>query len=136
MVVLTKEGVMKRVTLLIGLCFWLYGGQANAVYVTGDDLAIACLSESPQKILSCIHYVAGVIDYHTMMQSLGTTPAVDFCLPKSLPIEQAALSVVDYLRKSPQHASFIAAPAVMMALQEVYPCKPILPRKRKKKSGK
>jgi len=129
---------MKRVTLLISvcLCFWLYGGQAHAVYVTGDDLTVACLSESPQKILSCIHYVAGVIDYHTMMQSLGTTPVVDFCLPKSLPIEQAALSVVDYLRKSPQHASFIAAPAVMMALQEAYPCRSVVTRKKKSSSKK
>ena len=127
---------MKRVSLLVGVFLWLYGGQASAAYVTGDDLALTCLSKSPEKIFSCLNYVAGVIDYHTMMQSLGTTPAVDFCLPESLPIERAAEAVVYYLKKSPQHDSFIAAPAVMMALQEVFPCKPMLPRKRKKKSGK
>ncbi|MFH1159134.1 MAG: Rap1a/Tai family immunity protein [Pseudomonadota bacterium] len=129
---------MKRVSLLTGVCacLWLYGGQARAAYVTGDDLALSCLSDSPQKIFSCLNYVAGVIDYHTMMQSLGTATAVDFCLPESLPIERAAEAVVDYLKKSPQHDSFIAAPAVMMALQEAYPCGPVVTHKKKKKNVK
>jgi len=129
---------MKKVSLLTGIfmCLLFYGEQARAAYVTGNDLVTSCMGESPQEIFSCFNYVAGVIDYHTMMQSLGTVPVIDFCLPKSLPIDQAALAVLTYLKKSPQHASFIAAPAVIMALQKTYPCGPAVTYRKKKKRGK
>ncbi len=126
---------MRKAFFLSGLCLCtgLYGHLAQAAYVTGADLAKNCRSDNPVEIFSCLNYVAGVIDYQVIMQSLGTAPTVDFCLPEELPIERAAASVMDYLQASPEHASFIAAPAVAMALHAAYPCGPI--QKKKKKNG-
>lgn len=103
----------------------LYSQPAAAAYVTGDDLLKDCRSNKAQDVYACMNYVAGVIDYQVVQQSLGTEPSVDFCLPEDLSIEKAAVSVMLYLEKSPQMGSFIAAPTVAMALQQAYPCGPI-----------
>lgn len=96
---------------------------AAALYMTGADLAKSCAPESPSgEIYRCLGYIAGVIDYHIVMQSLGTNPSTDFCLPEGMTIEQAAITVLAYIRTKPEHASFIAAPAVAMALNRLYPC--------------
>jgi Rap1a immunity proteins len=107
----------------------------RAQYLAGQDLLLLCLSEDQDKVFSCLNYIAGVIDYHIVMQSLGTTPTIDFCLPAKMPIEDAAVTVMRYLKKSPQHQAFIAAPAVTLALHEVFPCAP-LKKKTKSKSKK
>ena len=77
-------------------------------------------------------YVAGVIDYQLMQQSLGTQASVDFCLPEDLSIEKAAVTVMLYLEKNPMQGSFIAAPAVSMALQQAYPCAAMRPVRKHK----
>lgn len=106
----------------------------RAQYLAGQDLLMLCLSEDQDKVFSCLNYIAGVIDYHIVMQSLGTTPTIDFCLPAKMPIEDAAVNVMRYLKKSPQHQAFIAAPAVTLALHEVFPCAP--PKKKIKSKSK
>ncbi len=123
---------MKKSWILIGIALFLFPGgkPADAAYVTGADLLRSCQGKKPADIYSCVNYVAGIIDYQLMMQSLGTEPSVEFCLPADLPIERAAVTVLQYLKKSPQHLSFIAAPAVMMALQESYPCRRMKVKKR------
>ena len=130
---------MKKALYLavICLCLWLPVRQAHAAYVTGGDLVKSCSSDDTQDLFSCMHYIAGVIDYHVMMQSLGTAPTTDFCLPENLPLEKAAVVVMRYLKKSPQHTDFIAAPAVIMALHEKFPCGPIrVPVEKTKKVQK
>ena len=128
---------MKKALFLAGIL--LYAGlsvrPAHAAYVTGNELAASCRSDEPQGIFSCMNYIAGVIDYHVMMQSLGTAPTIDFCLPEDLPLEKATFVVMRYLKKSPQDDSFIAAPAVTMALHEAYPCAAPAFHKKKKKHG-
>jgi hypothetical protein len=113
----------------------LASARADAAYVTAGDLLKSCRSEKASDIFSCMSYIEGVIDYHVMMQSMGTEPTTNFCLPEDLPAENAVVAVMAYLKKSPQHQDFIAAPAVTMALQETFPCGPVV-TKKKKKSGK
>jgi hypothetical protein len=119
--------LMKHIPLLAALSLLpgLYSPPAAAAYVTGNDLVKECESNEANKVYSCMSYVAGVIDYQIMQQSLGTEPSVDFCLPEDLSIEKAAVTVMLYLEKYPQQDSFIAAPAVSMALQQAYPCGPV-----------
>jgi hypothetical protein len=128
------KDVMKKALFLagLGLCAGFYSRPAAAAYVTGDDLVKSCRSDKPAEVFSCMNYIAGVIDYHVMMQSLGTAPTLSFCLPENLPLEKAAVVVMLYLKKSPQNGSFIAAPAVTMALNEAYPCGPEVSAKKKK----
>lgn len=123
---------MKISVMVICLLSLLYMPPASAAYVTGDELAASCEGDTPQDIFTCTGYIAGVIDYHVIMQSLGTTPTIDFCLPETLSLDAAAFTVMQYLKKAPQHDSFIAAPTVTMALHEKYPCGPVAVKKKKK----
>lgn len=110
----------------------LFLRPAWATYVTADDLNAACQGDTPKDIFTCTGYIAGVIDYHVLMQSLGTAPTTDFCLPEDLSLDAAAFAVMQYLKKSPPDNAFIAAPMVTMALHEVYPCGPVVVKKKKK----
>lgn len=128
---------MKKALFLVAvcLCAGLSCRPAAAAYVTGDDLAASCQGDKSRDVAGCMNYIAGVIDYHVMMQSLGTAPTIDFCLPENLSLEEASFIVMRYLKKSPQQDSFIAAPAVTMALHEAYPCGPVVVHRKKKKHG-
>lgn len=112
-----------RWMVVVGL---LVAGQwpvaAAAMYVGAADLARNCLGEKPQEASACLNYIAGVIDYHTVMQSLGTTPTVDFCLPADLKIEDAAYVVLSYMQSAPQNDDFIAPPTIILAMSSAYPC--------------
>jgi hypothetical protein len=102
------------------------GQKAHAQYMTGADLSQSCAPDSGASAINrCLGYIAGVIDYHIVMQSLGTNPSTDFCLPKGLVIEEAAINVLAYLNRKPDQLGFIAAPAVALALNAVYPCKSV-----------
>ncbi len=98
----------------------------QAQYMTGADLSQSCAADSGANAINrCLGYIAGVIDYHVVMQSLGTNPSTDFCLPKGLLVEEAAITVLAYLKNKPDQQGFIAAPAVALALNAVYPCKSV-----------
>jgi hypothetical protein len=118
------KGAMKKALFfaVVCLCAGFYSRPAVAAYMTGDDLLKSCRGDQPAELYGCMNYIAGVIDYHVMLQSLGTAPPSDFCLPKDLPLEKAAVVVMLYLKKLPQNGAFIAAPTVAMALNEFYPC--------------
>ncbi len=105
------------------LSLTLLTSPVNAMYASGKMLADNCNSEQPEGIYSCMNYIAGVIDYHTFMQSMGTTDSgVTFCLPKDATIEEASVVVMRYLKTMPEQEAFIAASTVMMALKTAYPC--------------
>lgn len=72
---------------------------------------------------ACQSYIAGVMDYHNVLQSLYLAPKVDICVPADATMNQIHVIVLKYLRTHPEHDGFIAAPAVTMALYEVYPCR-------------
>jgi len=72
---------------------------------------------------ACQAYIAGVLDYHAVLQSLKIAPRVDICIPRDVTSSQLHAIVLAYLQKNHQHDDFTAAPAVTMALYEVYPCK-------------
>ena len=78
---------------------------------------------------ACQAYIAGVIDYHDLLRSLGTAPSVDFCVPNTVVMNELQDVVWKYLEKNTQHNAFSASPAVALALFEKYPC----PSKKKKR---
>ena len=105
---------------------------AGAVFMTGDELARSCRGDTPKDLYLCVGYISGIIDYHVLMQSLGTAPTIDFCLPPGTKIEDAAAAVIDYLDKVPEGNAFVAAPSVTLALNKLYPCVK-LPKKNPRK---
>lgn len=72
---------------------------------------------------ACQAYIAGLIDYHNLLRSLGTSPSVDMCVPNTVKLADLQDIVWKYLEQNAQHDAFIAAPAVSLALFEVFPCK-------------
>lgn len=81
---------------------------------------------------ACQAYIAGVVDYHKLMKSLGTAPTIDFCVPNTEPMKKLQDIVWVYLARNNQHSEFIAAPAVTLALYDYYPCKKATKRPRKR----
>ncbi len=117
----------------IGVFLLVPSRPAAAMYVSGADLTRNCLSDKKHDIYACVHYVAGVIDYHTVMQSVGTAPTLSFCIPPTVSVTEAAFVVLTYLRTQPMHQGFVAAMAVPLALNKTYPCKKTVPKKSGKK---
>jgi hypothetical protein len=82
---------------------------------------------------ACQAYIAGVIDYHKLMKSLGTAPLIDFCVPNTESMKRLQNIVWVYLAKNPQHGEFLASPTVTLALYEYYPCRVAAPKKSRRR---
>lgn len=91
-------------------------------------LAALCESDAKGKEVvenghtACQSYIASIVDYQKLMQSMNVEPVIDFCVPNTVPMRKLQKIVWAYLRQNTQHAQFIAAPAVTLALSEAYPC--------------
>lgn len=122
-------GFLKAATRMVVscvMCALLMGvSSAKAVdgaLMTGKTLALLCNSAKPEDQFSCQSYIAGVIDYHRLLKSLGTAPSVDFCLPRDTKMVQIKATIVQYMIKHTEHQDFIAAPGVAMSLFNAWPC--------------
>lgn len=83
----------------------------------------------PNGNVTCQSYIAGVLDYHNMLQSMGTSPNVDICVPAGMKLKDLQEIVWHYLDKNTQNDAFVAAPSVTLALHKIFPCQKA--RKRK-----
>ncbi len=72
--------------------------------------------------VTCQSYIAGIIDYHKLLKSLGTAPSLDFCVPNTTKLNDVQDIVWTYLNNNTQHDEFNAAPAVTLALHQIFPC--------------
>lgn len=93
-----------------------------AALMTGKTLALLCTSKDKSDQVGCQSYIAGVIDYHNLLKSLGTAPSVNYCLPQGITMAQVKAIVTRYILQRTENQDFIAAPAVAMALFNSYPC--------------
>ena len=103
---------------------------AQAARFSGDYLLQMCASDKdgrevvPGGHIACQAYIAGVMDYHTLLRSMGTAPSVDFCVPEGTSMGQLQLDVFRYIyRNRKMHGQFTATPGVALALYERYPCR-------------
>jgi hypothetical protein len=78
---------------------------------------------APGAHAACQSYISGVIDYHNMLRSMKIAPAIDFCLPESVTLNEIHLTVLKYMTANSQHDAFVAAPAILLALYDQYPCR-------------
>lgn len=103
--------------------------QESAGLFSGAYLLQICASDAKGKEIvkgghtACQAYIAGVVDYHKLMRSLGTAPLIDFCVPNTASMKRLQNIVWVYLAQNKQHLEFMASPTVTMALYEYYPCK-------------
>ena len=118
----------RRLGLFFVFCV-LCAVPAQAARFSGDYLLQMCASDKDGKELvsgghvACQAYIAGVLDYHNVIRSLGTSPSVEFCVPETVGLNQLQQDVASYIYKhKQQHGAFVAAPAVALALYNYYPC--------------
>lgn len=116
---------MIRFPVLIALTVLIFvsiSHKSHANPLPAKTLLSLCFSEKDADKLQCQGYIQGVIDYHNLTRSLGTAPTVDFCVPKDLSIKDVTNLVIAYMADNAQHDSFIASPAISLALFEQFPC--------------
>lgn len=128
---LTRKGFgMTFVFVVIALANSAYAAEVSAEYL----LNVCAFDREGKEIIpgghnTCESYIAGVMDYHGFTRSLGVSSSYDFCLPKGETLRDIHRHVQDFLLKHrAQYGPFIASPAVMVALNEAYPC----PKKSKR----
>ena len=123
---------MRILLLAILLSFFSFPAiaqkQETGALISGAYLLELCKrDESGEEIapgahIACQSYIAGLVDYHNLLRSLKVAPAVDLCVPPTTKLKDLQDIVFKYLETNAQHDAFIAAPAVMLALFEHYPC--------------
>ena len=116
--------------MLFFMCCPLHKAQAqktNAL-ISGAYLMELCKSneagegQAEGAHVACQSYIAGVVDYHNLLRSLGTSPNLDICVPASASLNDLQTIVSKYLLANQHPYGFIAAPAVSLALFERFPC--------------
>jgi hypothetical protein len=119
----------RNIALLILIGAMGLSFPAQAARFSGDYLLQMCASDDkgnelvPGGHVACQSYIAGIIDYHNLIRSLGTAPSVDFCLPEEVGLNELQAVVADYIfNHKKQHGAFVASPAVALALYNKYPC--------------
>ena len=114
------------------LCFALaasYARPVEAARFSGAYLLEICSVDTkgkevaPGSHAACQSYISGVIDYHNMLRSMKIAPEINICIPEQVTLNAIHLIVLEYLQRNAQHDAFLAAPAVLLALYEKYPCK-------------
>lgn len=124
-----EKGKILSVFLIVVFFSFFPQAPAHAARFSGAYLLQLCDVDSRgnEKVkggaTACQAYIAGVIDYHNVLQSMKIAPSVNICIPERVSSNQLQAIVLDYLKRNSQHDSFIAAPAVTMALYQVYPCR-------------
>ena len=133
--VMNKIFILKNAWLVLSFfCLLVLSTTTYSAEFSGKYLLHICSSDKAGNELikgghtACQAYIAGIIDYHSLIKSLKTAPGLDFCIPKDTPLSIIQQGMVLYLLKNGQHDDFIASPAVAIALNQMYPC-----RKKKKK---
>ena len=118
--------------LLCAVLILLVSAPAQAARFSGEYLLHVCASDKkgkeivPGGHIACQAYIAGVLDYHNILTSMGASPSVDFCVPEGADMNTLQKKVESYVFLNRQeHIGFVAAPGVAMALYAYYPCKPI-----------
>ncbi len=118
------------IAIIAAIIFLSMPLKAHAARFTGNYLLEMCAVDKDGKEIVagghalCQSYIAGLLDYHNLMRSMGGAPSVDFCVPDGEPLNKLQNVVAAYLYKNKNdHGSFVASPGVALALYGSYPCK-------------
>ena len=120
---------MIKISLVMIAALVLASAPAHAARFTGAYLLKLCQMDAsgketvPGGHTACQAYISAVLDYHIFLKSMKLAPELDICVPDGATAPDLHLSVLRYLEANKQHDSFVAAPAVTMALYANYPCK-------------
>ena len=115
---------------IFSISVFFISSPSYAVRFSGDYLMKMCITDENGReytlngSMVCQAYIAGLLDYHNLLRSLGTAPGIDFCVPDDVGLNEMQVRVASYIFKKQQnHGAFIASPGVALALFDSYPCK-------------
>lgn len=115
--------------ILLFLCVVSLSAPVHAARFSGHYLIHVCSSDDNGNELTagghvaCQAYIAGVLDYHNLIRSMGASPSVNFCVPEDVDLNTLQAKVLSYVRKNrKQHGGFNVSPGVALGLYEAYPC--------------
>ena len=119
------------VILVVVMCLPLSvkAEEYTGALISGKYLLDICARDDDGKEIvvgghtACQAYIAGLVDYHNLLRSLGTAPSVDLCVPNTVKLNDLQDIVWGYLHENSHHDAFIAAPAVSLALFQFFPCR-------------
>ena len=117
-----------RLSGMTAIVILLFSFPSQAAGFSGAYMWEICKSDAQGKEVvkgghtACQAYIAGVVDHQKLLRSLGTTLSADFCLPDDVGMKRLQDVVWTYLDTHSENDAFIAAPAVAVALSEIYPC--------------
>ena len=125
---------MTKLNLLLSLAVFMTvsvaQAQERAARYSGDYLLRICaFDEKGNELIkgghiACQGYIAGVIDYHNLISSLGTAPSIDFCVPHDADLANVHVRIYKYLKENHhEQGPFNAAPGVALGLYKAYPCR-------------
>lgn len=125
-----KSRIHKHFLILIMSIFFLhiFSMPSKSAEISTDYLLSVCEADAEGKEtvagghITCQAYIAGVVDYHSLYYAVAS-PQIGICVPSDVSLSALQKIVVEYIKKNPQHLGFVAAPAVILALNRVYPCK-------------
>jgi hypothetical protein len=131
-----NEDSMKILSALLVVLFALVCSHASAKssnYVfTGKDIYESCTHAlkgldktgeyDDHRFGACAGYIAGIVDFHTVVSTVESLPVDMFCLPRNISTAQVIRDVTQYLEDNPGKHHDLAAYLVILALREAYPC--------------
>lgn len=117
-----------RLFALALIALFAFCATAQAARMSGAYLYRVCDMDAQGRETikgghaACQSYIAGVLDYHSVLQSMKIAPSVNICVPQKTTLRDLQDIVLNFLRTHKEHDGFVAAPAVTMALFQVFPC--------------
>ncbi len=123
---------LMRSCVFVALCLFSISSissNVDAAQFSGGYLLKVCsVDKRGEEVIeggkiACQGYISGVIDYHNMLRATGLPAEMNFCIPETETLNELHIRVLLYVYKNRKlHKSFVAAPAVTMALMDSYPC--------------
>jgi len=113
--------VQLTVITLLAFSLLLDPSRASAVtgFYTGKKLLELCERVWTEQL--CVVYIAGVSDAHAVDSARQTFPEAA-CVPEHVMGSQLEGIVVKWLKEHPEMLHDDAAPLVLMALHDAFPC--------------
>jgi len=102
---------------LVALCILVPNAQAR--FVTGQNLLRFCESKAPSDKAICLGFVDGVIDTIDVLRSIQGAPS---CFPSRVEPRQAIDVIVRWLKANPDDQRYAAAGLTINAVADAWPC--------------
>jgi hypothetical protein len=112
---------MRRAALALAGMLVLASGQAEAAFLSGEQLLQLCHSSAAQDHAICSAYIVGVADALVAVEGASSLPR-RACFAQTVTSNALIASVMAHAAQRPEDARGTGADLVYTALATFYPC--------------